>query len=130
MDIKTGLTALFLAASLTGVPAVAQSLVEPLPGAARPRPAQPAKSAAAARPCPEYGPGFVRLEGSRTCIRLSGSVAAEYGVSSRRGGLSTGSGAGAVVQSETRTETGFGELRTVVRARGQVHRGGETGPFR
>jgi hypothetical protein len=109
---------------------ISQTLVEPLPGAIKPRPSQPGKSGSAARPCPEYGPGFVRIDGSRTCIRLSGAVAAEFGVGSRRGNVSTGAGAGAIVQSETRTDTGFGELRTVVRGRGQVNRGVETGPFR
>lgn len=113
-----------------GSVAMSQALVEPLPGAGKPRPILPRKTATAARPCPEFGPGFVRIDGSRTCIRLSGAVAAEYGVGSRRGGLSSGSGVGAVVQSETRTDTGYGELRTVVRGRGQVNRGLETGPFR
>ncbi|HEY0233501.1 MAG TPA: hypothetical protein VGC86_00385 [Afipia sp.] len=35
------------------------------PGA---RPSQKSKA------CPEYGPGFVRIEGSSTCVRASGSV--------------------------------------------------------
>jgi Porin subfamily len=110
--------------------AVSQTLVEPLPGAARPPASQPGRTATSARPCPEYGAGFVRIDGSRSCIKLSGAVAAEYGVRSGRGGLSTGSAAGAVVQSETRTDTGYGELRTVVRGRGQVNRGLETAPYR
>jgi Porin subfamily len=115
---------------LAGVPVLSQTLVEPLPGTVKLRPAQPGKTATAARPCPEYGAGFVRIDGSRSCIRLSGAVAAEYGIRSGRGGMSTGSATGAVVQSETRTDTGYGELRTVVRGRAQIYRGLETAPYR
>ena len=125
--IKAGCIALGV---LAGAQAMSQTLVEPLPGATRPRPSQPGKSATAMRPCPEYGAGFVRVDGSRTCIKLSGAVAAEYGMRSGKGMPSTGSSAGAVVQSETRTDTGYGELRTVVRGRGQINRGLETGPIR
>jgi hypothetical protein len=117
-------------AVIVSTSAFSQTLVEPLPGTVKPRPAQPGKTATAARPCPEYGAGFVRIDGSRSCIRLSGAVAAEYGIRSGRGGMSTGSATGAVVQSETRTDTGYGELRTVVRGRAQINRGLETAPYR
>ena len=128
-DIAT--RAVWLAAAILAVaPVQAQTLVEPLPGATKPRALPAAKAATAARPCPEYGPGFVRIEGSRSCIRLSGAVAAEYGVRSGRGRFSTGSAVGAVVQSETRSSTDYGDLRTVVRGRGQINRGLETGPYR
>ena len=31
------------------------------------------------RPCPTYGAGFVRVEGSTTCVKLGGSVSVETG---------------------------------------------------
>lgn len=78
--------------------AAAQSIGEPLPGrdplktkpaAARPVPTQ------ATRPCPEYGPGFVRVEGSSACVRVGGGVRVEFGKTSSRRGY--GSGADAMV---------------------------------
>jgi hypothetical protein len=35
-------------------------------------PLRPARTAA--NPCAEYGPGFVRPEGSSTCMKIGGSV--------------------------------------------------------
>jgi hypothetical protein len=40
-------------------------------------PLRPAK--AAANPCAEYGPGFVRIEGSSTCMKIGGSFGAGIG---------------------------------------------------
>ncbi|HEV7878574.1 hypothetical protein [Bradyrhizobium sp.] len=40
-------------------------------------PPRPAK--AAANPCAEYGPGFVRIEGSSTCIKIGGSFGVGVG---------------------------------------------------
>jgi hypothetical protein len=31
--------------------------------------------------CPEYGAGFYRLNGSDTCVRISGGIASDVGVS-------------------------------------------------
>ena len=42
-------------------------------------PLRPAK--AAANPCAEYGAGFVRIEGSSTCIKIGGSLSVGSGVS-------------------------------------------------
>jgi len=42
-------------------------------------PLRPAK--AAANPCAEYGPGFVRVEGSSTCIKIGGSFSVGVGAS-------------------------------------------------
>jgi hypothetical protein len=42
-------------------------------------PLRPAK--AAANPCAEYGAGFVRIEGSSTCIKIGGSIGVGVGVS-------------------------------------------------
>jgi hypothetical protein len=35
----------------------------------------------AANPCAEYGPGFVRIEGSSTCIKIGGSLGVGLGAS-------------------------------------------------
>jgi hypothetical protein len=40
-------------------------------------PLRPAK--AAANPCAEYGAGFVRIEGSSTCIKVGGSLGVGVG---------------------------------------------------
>ena len=40
-------------------------------------PLRPAK--AAANPCAEYGAGFVRIEGSSTCVKIGGSVSIGVG---------------------------------------------------
>jgi len=59
-----------------------------LPGRGKPRAEtlRPAQTDRAARPCPEYGPGFVRVEGSSLCVRAGGSVQIEFGKSSSRSG--------------------------------------------
>jgi hypothetical protein len=42
----------------------------------------------APKPCAEFGPGFVKLEGSDTCVRLGGSIGIGAGGGSGvRGGL-------------------------------------------
>ena len=114
---------------LTAASAQAQSIGEPLPGrgAARDTVKPSHSSQAKARPCPEYGPGFVRVEGSSACVRVGGAVRAEFGKSSRNG---TGSAAGGVAYLETRSETGMGSLRTVIQAHGQLERNLPTGPYR
>jgi hypothetical protein len=108
--------------------AQAQSIGEPIPGRgpAKARP-KPAETTQAGRPCPAYGPGFVRVEGSSLCVRVGGAVRVEFGKSSRNG---YGSSAGGAVQFESRGETEFGPVRSVVQLRGQVDRGLESGPFR
>jgi hypothetical protein len=51
------------------------------------KPDKPAKSLplrppkAAANPCAEYGAGFVRIEGSSTCIKVGGSLSVGAGAS-------------------------------------------------
>ncbi|WNJ88779.1 hypothetical protein [Bosea sp. 685] len=102
-------------------PAMAQVIGEPIPGqSTTTSKATPWKPNKTARPCPEYGPGFVRMEGSTACVRLGGSVAVEYGV--RTGGRS-GSAATAGVRLETRDQTTLGPVSTVIQARGRIDRG-------
>jgi len=104
-----------------GLPALAaaQSIGEPIPGRGAPAKAKPAATrpapAQATRPCPEYGPGFVRVEGSSACVRVGGGVRAEFGKTSSRRGY--GSNAEAMLYGEARSQTSFGEMRTVVSGR-------------
>jgi hypothetical protein len=113
---------------LTAATAQAQSIGEPLPGRGpvkeRVKPAQAQPSAA--RACPEYGPGFVRVDGSSFCVRAGGSVRVDFGKSSRSG---YGSSAGALVQLEGRGETSMGPVLTVLRMRGQVDRNLDSGSY-
>ena len=81
-----------------------------------------------ARPCPEWGPGFVRMPGSSTCVRVTGRVRAEYGTASGRrvsrdSGISPG--VAARLDLDTRSQTEFGPLRTVVRVKGVRNTGAD-----
>lgn len=129
---RLALSSLLLLAAVLA--AQAQSIGEPIPGRGTPTKAKPAPAdaAQAGRPCPAYGPGFVRVEGSSLCVRVGGAVRAEFGRSSRNGQGSSGYGssAGGVVRLETRGETDFGPVRSVVQLRGQIDRGLESSPFR
>jgi hypothetical protein len=49
---------------------------------AKSRSLRPAK--AAANPCAEYGAGFVRIEGSSTCMKIGGSVGVGVGMGTSR----------------------------------------------
>lgn len=117
----TRLAATLLLALMAATPVAAQTIGEPLPGrtpaqvkpmAARPAPVQ------ATRPCPEYGPGFVRVEGSSACVRVGGGVRVEFGKTSSRRGY--GSAADAMVYGEARSATSLGEMRAVVSGRGRI----------
>ena len=73
-----------------------------------------------ARTCPHYGPGYVEVPGSRTCVRISGRVVTDYTVGAknapeRRVDLPNGFGTGARVRVESRTETDIGPLHLIYR---------------
>ncbi|WP_332683456.1 hypothetical protein [Bosea sp. (in: a-proteobacteria)] len=109
--------ALVLAIFALPATAGAQAIGEPIPGhgPARSKPsAAPPAPAQAARPCPEYGPGFVRVAGSSACVRVGGGVRVEFGKTSRRG---YGSGADAMLYGEARSPSSIGELRAVISGR-------------
>jgi hypothetical protein len=71
---------------LTGLAALMALSVSSAP-AEQAREAKPSKSATplprrpnvALKSCAEYGPGFVRVEGSSTCIKIGGSVGVGVG---------------------------------------------------
>lgn len=69
------------------------------------------------RSCARHGPGFVEVPGTATCIHLGGRVRAEAGSSTRRGAreIGTGTGTAAHLSIDTRTDTGYGSLRSFVR---------------
>ena len=123
-------TALALILTCLATAASAQSIGEALPGRAAPRESfsktAPAPSRGT-RPCPEYGAGFVKLEGSTFCVRVGGAVRAEFGKSSRNG---YGSRADGMVYLESRGQSALGPVRSVLSVRGQVDRGLNSGPFR
>ncbi|MCJ2123730.1 porin [Methylobacterium sp. J-077] len=67
-------------------------------------------------PCPSKGPGFVRLPGSASCIRVSGRVTA--GADLRTGHGIDASGVPAItgrLAIDNRADTDLGEVRTFVR---------------
>lgn len=114
-----------IAALAVTAPAAAQSIGEPIPGQGE-KPAKTrlpsAKANTAARPCPEYGAGFVKVEGSSLCVRAGGQVRAEFGKSSsnRYGGSSFGSAAQGRGYVEARGNTGLGQVRAVISGGGRV----------
>jgi hypothetical protein len=71
--------ALAALAAISGPCASAQQIREPKQG--KPAIALPLRPKAAANPCAEYGPGFVRIEGSSTCIKIGGSLGVGVGTS-------------------------------------------------
>ncbi|MGF6311764.1 hypothetical protein ABIB82_003078 [Bradyrhizobium sp. i1.8.4] len=44
----------------------------------------PSKSTTRSNPCASYGAGFVKVEGSDTCVKLGGGISVEGGMSSGR----------------------------------------------
>jgi len=70
-----------LLAILPACVAAAQSADQPRK--ASPKPGTQHRSAGS-NPCAKYGPGFVRVGGSDTCVKLGGSVSVEGGGSQRR----------------------------------------------
>ena len=109
---------------MPGASALAQQIGERLPGqksdysASNMPSGRASKAMQGASPCPEYGPGFVRMAGSNTCMRAGGKVMYEYGMTgNRRSDLAptTGSRSAFTAEFESRTDTEAGPFRTVVR---------------
>lgn len=93
-----------------------------LPGYAAPTPRARAEPRVhGLETCPALGGGFVRLLGSRTCLRLSGRAAAGLDVQAGRGGAAARPDAGGRFAVDARTETDLGPVRTFVRV-GSGHR--------
>jgi hypothetical protein len=63
-------------AVLSASSASAQQSSDRKPG----KPSAPLRPArAAVNPCAEYGPGFARIEGSSTCMKIGGSISVGVG---------------------------------------------------
>jgi hypothetical protein len=46
------------------------------------RTVRPAERPSGMKPCPEYGAGFYKLEGSDTCVRIGGGIGIDVGAAS------------------------------------------------
>ena len=74
-----------VAVSLLVSPAIAQSSNPPkVPERTQsaktlPIKPQPMKGASSANSCAAYGPGFVKVEGSDTCVHVGGAISVEAG---------------------------------------------------
>lgn len=65
-------------------------------------------------PCPAKGPGFVRMPGSDSCVRISGRVTAGMDMGARHGVAAAPVAAGRLA-IDNRADTDLGEVRTYVR---------------
>ncbi|MHB2205184.1 porin [Methylobacterium sp. CM6257] len=65
-------------------------------------------------PCPSKGPGFVRMPGTDSCIRVSGRVAAGMDLRTGYGAAAAPTVAGRIA-IDSRADTALGEVRTYVR---------------
>lgn len=67
---------------LTSVPALAEQLrLQKSDKAATPGRALPLKRPGSANACAEYGAGFIRIEGTNTCMKIGGAISVGAGVS-------------------------------------------------
>ncbi|MBX9777033.1 MAG: porin [Xanthobacteraceae bacterium] len=63
---------LILLAALPGLATVSLALANDLPkNTTQPKPKAPQ---ATTNPCAQYGPGFVQVQGSTTCVKMNGYV--------------------------------------------------------
>lgn len=69
--------AIFLAMLQPGLAAAQPSLPKPEKFA---KPAPPIRT----KTCAEYGPGFVKLEGTEVCVKIGGAVSVQSGVNGGR----------------------------------------------
>jgi hypothetical protein len=74
---NTFLMTLAALSALSISPASAQQSREQKPD--KPAVSLPLRPKTAANPCAEYGPGFVRVEGSSTCVKIGGSISVGAG---------------------------------------------------
>jgi hypothetical protein len=66
--------------------AIAQTLLDPNPG---PKPSQPSSSAKPQpalrnKSCSSFGPGFVQLPGTDTCVKVGGFISTESAINRAR----------------------------------------------
>jgi len=74
---------IMMVAVLPAAAAVAEQPRPPKPGkAATPGKVLPLKRSNSANACAEYGAGFIKIEGTNTCMKIGGAVSVGAGVSS------------------------------------------------
>lgn len=95
--IRTGLA---IAVILSATPSVSAERVQPQ-----------APRAETMQPCPKQGPGFVRVPGSATCIRVGGRAMGGFDID-LRGSAPVAAGQ---LSIDTRTESDLGPVRAFVR---------------
>jgi hypothetical protein len=68
---------------VAALPALAQAEqpTRPKPGKTTSGKVLPLKGTARSNPCAEFGPGFVRIEGTDTCMKIGGAISIGGGVS-------------------------------------------------
>ena len=72
-----------MAVLLPSVPALAEQLrLQKSDKAAASGKSLPLKRSGSANACAEYGAGFVRIEGTSTCMKIGGAISVGAGVSS------------------------------------------------
>ena len=77
--MRNGLV-IVLAASLVASPVMAQSSASPkVPKATSSSKVLPIKREKSVNSCAAYGPGFIKLEGSDTCVQIGGSISVGVG---------------------------------------------------
>ena len=76
---------LIAALALSVSAATAQPTSNLASGSRERRATRPVAKSTPAKSCAEFGPGFVMVEGSTTCVRVGGSVSVGVGGSSGRG---------------------------------------------
>ena len=68
-----------VAALVLASPAMAQSSNPPKVPKTQSGKTLPIKGASSANSCAAYGPGFIKVEGSDTCVHIGGSISIEAG---------------------------------------------------
>jgi Porin subfamily len=81
--IRNGLR-LIVVAALSASPLMAQSSTPPKTPKPVPDKVLPMKGTARVNSCAAYGPGFVKVEGTDTCVQIGGSIS--IGVGGSTGG--------------------------------------------
>ena len=77
---------LFLAMLVAVLPAsavLAASASRPKPDTATPADRLPPAKSTAGNPCAAYGPGFIKVEGTDTCMKIGGSFNVDVGGAAR-----------------------------------------------
>jgi hypothetical protein len=73
------LLAIVIAMLPASMVAAEPSGAQKLDKAAPPTRLLPVKGAGAGNPCAAYGPGFTKLDGTDTCVKIGGAVSIEVG---------------------------------------------------